>query len=145
MASRRREEWCAILGVSPEADEHVLKMAYRKLALKYHPDKNPDNPEATKMFQEVSEAYRNLTQPAEAMTEEFDVEAFFFTVFEEVFRRRPPGQAPRAHHCPHCCSRYEVDDEDANEDEYSDEYSSDEEYSDEYEEEELDDFETILK
>ena len=52
-----------ILGCPRSADESTLKKAYRKLAVKYHPDKNPDNEESTKNFQKISEAYATLSDP----------------------------------------------------------------------------------
>ena len=52
-----------ILGVSKSATEDELKKAYRKLAVKYHPDKNPDNKEAEEKFKEAAEAYSVLSDP----------------------------------------------------------------------------------
>ena len=55
------KEFYRILEVSETATQEEIKKAYRKLALKYHPDKNPDNQEeAKKKFQEVSKAYEIL-------------------------------------------------------------------------------------
>lgn len=49
-----------LLGVPPEANDSEVRRAFHKKSLALHPDKNPDNPEATKDFQAVSEAYRIL-------------------------------------------------------------------------------------
>ena len=53
-------DYYQILGVSRTATPAEIKKAYRKLAVKYHPDKNPDDSSATEKFQKVSEAYATL-------------------------------------------------------------------------------------
>jgi len=50
-----------LLGVSPDADENTLRKAYRKLSLKYHPDKNPGDEKAAEMFKNISAAYGVLS------------------------------------------------------------------------------------
>lgn len=58
-----KRDYYDILGVSKGATEDEMKKAYRKLAIKYHPDKNPDNPEAEEKFKEAAEAYEVLNNP----------------------------------------------------------------------------------
>jgi molecular chaperone DnaJ len=50
-----------VLGVDEDASEKEIKKAYRKKAMEYHPDRNPDDPEAEKKFKEASEAYEVLS------------------------------------------------------------------------------------
>lgn len=59
MAEKR--DYYEVLGVSKNADAAEIKKAYRKLALQYHPDKNPGNKEAEEMFKEAAEAYDVLS------------------------------------------------------------------------------------
>ncbi len=56
-----KRDYYEVLGVSRDADESTLKSAYRKLALKYHPDRNPNDPEAEEKFKEAAEAYSVLS------------------------------------------------------------------------------------
>lgn len=53
-------DYYSILGITKSAGQDEIKKAYRKLALKYHPDKNPGDKEAEKKFKEISEAYEVL-------------------------------------------------------------------------------------
>lgn len=56
-----KRDYYEVLGVGRDADEQSLKSAYRKLALQYHPDRNPNNPTAEEKFKEAAEAYSVLS------------------------------------------------------------------------------------
>ncbi|MCZ7603919.1 MAG: DnaJ C-terminal domain-containing protein [Melioribacteraceae bacterium] len=57
------KDYYKILGVDKNASQDDIKKAYRKLALKYHPDRNPDNKVAEEKFKEVTEAHEVLSDP----------------------------------------------------------------------------------
>ena len=57
-------DYYTILGVPQQADDSQIKQAYRKLAKKYHPDLNPDNPAAEEKFKDIVEAYETLSDTA---------------------------------------------------------------------------------
>lgn len=57
-----------VLGVSRDAEISEIKAAYRRLAIKHHPDKNPDDPDAQERFKEVNTAYEILSDPEKRQT-----------------------------------------------------------------------------
>lgn len=56
-----KKDYYEVLGVNRDASEDDMKKSYRKLAMKWHPDRNPDNPKAEEHFKEAKEAYEILT------------------------------------------------------------------------------------
>ncbi|MGL4184603.1 MAG: DnaJ domain-containing protein, partial [Thiotrichaceae bacterium] len=55
-----KRDYYEVLGVQKNASEDELKKAFRRLAMKYHPDRNPDDKEAEEKFKEAREAYEVL-------------------------------------------------------------------------------------
>lgn len=105
-----KRDYYEVLGVSRDVSPEEIKKAYRKLAIKYHPDRNPDNSkEAEEKFKEVSEAYKILSDPEKrkiydqyghaGLEAEVGTGAGFggfdfdpFKIFEEVFGRGSFGE-----------------------------------------------------
>src|SRR5690606_34654808 len=58
-----KRDYYEVLGVARDASAEEIKRAYRKVALKCHPDRNPNDPEATEKFKEAAEAYEVLGDP----------------------------------------------------------------------------------
>ena len=56
-----KRDYYEILGVNRDASDEEIRKTYRKLAMKYHPDRNPDNPKTEEKFKEAKEAYEMLS------------------------------------------------------------------------------------
>lgn len=63
-----KRDYYEVLGVDRNADKDAIKRAYRKLAVQYHPDRNPDNKEAEERFREATEAYEILADEEKRRT-----------------------------------------------------------------------------
>jgi curved DNA-binding protein len=85
MASK---DYYQLLGLSKNASAEDIKKAYRKMAIKYHPDKNPDNKEAEETFKQISEAYAVLSDPQKkAQYDQFGSSGFHQRYSQEdIFR-----------------------------------------------------------
>jgi molecular chaperone DnaJ len=88
MATTNRDYY-GILGVARNASEEEIKKAFRKLAIKYHPDKNPGNKEAEERFKEINEAYAILSDGEKRRAYDMFGHAGVGTGAEGF--RRPPG------------------------------------------------------
>src|SRR5216684_1719687 len=62
-ANVTKSDYYETLSVSRDASDQELKTSYRKLAMQYHPDRNPDDPAAEEQFKACSEAYQVLSDP----------------------------------------------------------------------------------
>ncbi|MBI2340521.1 MAG: DnaJ domain-containing protein [Deltaproteobacteria bacterium] len=95
-----KKDYYEVLGVERSADDAEIKKAYRQMAVKFHPDKNPGDKSAEEKFKEASEAYEVLSHPDKRQIyDQFGhqgLEGVGFTGFagmEDIFERRPerPG------------------------------------------------------
>ncbi|THB64612.1 MAG: molecular chaperone DnaJ [Desulfovibrio sp.] len=111
-----KRDYYDVLGVGREAGEDEIKRSYRKLAMQFHPDRNPDDPDAEQNFKEAAEAYEVLRDPNKrARYDQFghagmdangfqgfssseDIFSAFSDIFSEFFgfgRTRSRGGGPR--------------------------------------------------
>jgi len=109
-----KADYYETLGVSRDCDEKALKAAFRKLAMQYHPDRNPDDEAAEKKFKEIGAAYEVLKDPQKrAAYDRFGHDAFenggrgagagaagfsggFADIFEDIFGEMMGGRRRRS-------------------------------------------------
>src|SRR5437870_12245911 len=88
-----KRDYYEVLGVARDVDAVELKRAYREVALKHHPDKNPGSKESEEKFKEVSEAYAVLSEPEKRLRYDrlghagagVPVEDFGLSTFTDLF------------------------------------------------------------
>lgn len=87
-----------ILGITPQSDQAVVRAAYKQLAKRYHPDRNPGDPEAEEMFKKINEAYHVLSDPRRRVSHDllFASVAIEQEVLQQSRPRRPRYARPAA-------------------------------------------------
>ncbi|HMB17195.1 MAG TPA: DnaJ domain-containing protein, partial [Pelovirga sp.] len=82
------KDYYSVLGIERDADTATIKKAYRKLAQKYHPDKNPGDTHAEEQFKQLTEAYAVLSDPEKKRQYDQFGDAGFHQRFsqEDIFR-----------------------------------------------------------
>jgi len=107
-----KQDYYETLGVNRDADGDAIKAAYRKLAMRYHPDRNPDDAEAESRFKEATEAYEVLKDSQKRAAYDrfghaafenggaggpggFDFASGFSDIFDEVFGEFMGGRRGR--------------------------------------------------
>ena len=90
-----KRDYYEILGVSKTATDGEMKVAFRKLAMTYHPDRNPGNAEAELKFKEINEAYQTLTDGQKRAA----YDRFGHAAFQQGERVAPDSETSSATSC----------------------------------------------
>ncbi|PTB73800.1 DnaJ-domain-containing protein [Trichoderma longibrachiatum ATCC 18648] len=91
--SQATEDYYKFLGVPQTAGTDAIRASYRKLALKYHPDRNPNNPQATAQFQLLEAAYSTLFDPERRRIYDLQYESIKRNSATDTNKNPPPPQA----------------------------------------------------
>src|SRR5213080_3696496 len=90
----QNKDFYAVLGVSASATQDEIKKQYRKLAARFHPDKNPNDAKAADRFKEISEAYQVLGDAERRKQYDQMRQLGAFGGFNGAGPRRPGGAGP---------------------------------------------------